>query len=41
MQEEKPWWLPELVDRYQATAEALEECGRMLARSALLGDYAL
>ena len=42
--EEAPWRLLELVDRYHATAEALEDCGRVLGTLHLeryWGDYAL
>jgi hypothetical protein len=42
--EEAPLRLLELVDRYHATAEALDECGRLLGRLHLQrywGDYAL
>jgi uncharacterized membrane protein YccC len=41
---EAPWQPLELVDRYHATAEALEECGRLLGSLQLQrywGDYAL
>ena len=41
---EAPWQQLELVDRYHATAEALEECGRLLGSLQLQrywGDYAL
>jgi hypothetical protein len=41
---EASWQPLELVDRYHATAEALEECGRLLGSLQLQrywGDYAL
>jgi hypothetical protein len=42
--EEAPWGPLELVDRYHATAEALEDCGQVLGTLHLeryWGDYAL
>jgi hypothetical protein len=41
---EAPWQPLELVDRYHATAQALEGCGRLLGSLQLQrywGDYAL